>query len=107
MSTTITEGTQGDPPPTIIVPPPVEPTPVEMTLSVSPSSIAEDAGPTPVTVTVTLKNGATRSADTIVTLTLSGTAGDSDYTASRSRQHHHPGGTIQPVRHIDHHAGGR
>ena len=82
VSTTITEGTQGDPPAPIIVPPPVEPTPVEMTLSVSPNSIAEDAGPTPVTVTVTLKNGATRSADTIVTLTLSGTAGDSDYTAS-------------------------
>ena len=63
-------------------PPPDEPTPIEMTLSVSPSRIAEDAGPTAVTVTVTLKGGATQSEDVNVTLALSGTAGESDYTAS-------------------------
>ena len=82
VTTTITEGTPGDTPPPIIVPPPDEPTPIVMTLSVSPSSIAEDAGPTAVTVTATLKDGATRSEDTIVSLILSGTAGKSDYTAS-------------------------
>ena len=83
------------PPPTIVLPPlqpptleppqeppPDEPTAIEMTLSVSPSNIAEDDGPTAVTVTVTLKGGATQSEDVNVTLALSGTAGESDYTAS-------------------------
>ena len=91
VTTTIADDDEGDPPggprpapplpPTgTPTPPPV--TPTAITLSVSPNSIAEDAGPTSVTVTATLKGGATSSENITVTLALSGTAGDPDYTAS-------------------------
>ena len=58
------------------------PAPTGFTLDVSPSSIAEDAGPTTVTVRATLKDGTAGSEDVVVTLTLSGTADASDYTAT-------------------------
>ena len=51
-------------------------------MSISPDSLSEDGGATDVTITVDLRDGATRDEDTIVTLTLSGSAGESDYTAS-------------------------
>ena len=55
--------------------------PESITLSVSPDSIAEGAGATEVTVTATLS--AARETDTVVNLTLGGTADDpADYTAT-------------------------
>ena len=55
--------------------------PETITLSVSPDTIAEDAGATDVTVTATMS--AARAADTVVDLTLGGTAADpADYTAT-------------------------
>ena len=58
------------------------PTPSAISFSVSADSVAEDAAATDVTVTASLKDGTTRDEDTVVTLTLSGTADSSDYTAS-------------------------
>ena len=55
--------------------------PESITLSVSPDSISEDAAATPVTVTATMS--AARDTDTVVNLTLGGTASDpADYTAT-------------------------
>ena len=55
--------------------------PETIALSVAPSSISEDANATEVTVTATLS--AARDADTVVNLTLGGTAADpADYTAT-------------------------
>ena len=55
--------------------------PETITLSVSPTTIAEDAGATEVTVTATLS--AARATDTVVDLTLGGTAADpADYSAT-------------------------
>ena len=55
--------------------------PETITLSVSPTTVAEDAGATDVTVTATLS--AARATDTVVALTLGGTAADpADYTVT-------------------------
>ena len=55
--------------------------PETIALSASPETVAEDAGATEVTVTATLS--AARTVDTVVNLTLGGTAADpADYTAS-------------------------
>ena len=55
--------------------------PEDITLSVSPDSIAESDAATEVTVTATM--GAARPADTVVNITLGGTADDpADYTAT-------------------------
>ena len=55
--------------------------PEAITLSVSPGAIAEDAGATEVTVTATMS--AARGTDTVVSITLGGTATDpTDYTAT-------------------------
>ena len=55
--------------------------PETITLSVSPDTIAENAGATDVTVTATMS--AARATDTVVDLTLGGTAADpADYTAT-------------------------
>ena len=51
-------------------------------LSVSPSSVGEDDGKTEFTVTASLGGATTRPSDTVVTLTLGGTAGSSDYTVN-------------------------
>ena len=65
--------------------------PETITLSVSPDTIAEDAGATEATVTATLS--AARATDTVVNLTLGGTATDpADYTATGTGEHHHPQG---------------
>ena len=58
------------------------PTPTAFTLDVSPDRIAENAGATFVTVTAALEGGTTHTEDVVVTLTLSGTADDSDYAVS-------------------------
>ena len=71
------------PPPPAPPPSAPAPQPTAFTLDVSPNRIAENAGPTTVTLTTTLKDGTTSSDDIIVTLTLSGTADASDYTVSR------------------------
>ena len=59
-------------------------TPNSITLSVSPDTVAEGDGATPVTVTATLEGGTTRSEATVVTIgTLSGSATkDTDYTVT-------------------------
>ena len=49
-------------------------------LTVSPTSIGEDDAKTEFTVTASLGGATTRPSDTVVTLTLGGTAGSSDYT---------------------------
>ena len=55
--------------------------PETITLSASPTTVAEDAGATDVTVTATLS--AARATDTVVALTLGGTAADpADYSAT-------------------------
>ena len=50
-----------------------------ITLTVSPTSVGEDDGKTEFTVTASLGGTTTRPSDTVVTLTLGGTAGSSDY----------------------------
>ena len=71
-----------DPP----VEPPVEPPPTAVTLSVSPSSVAEDAGATTLTLTAAFVGTGTFATDTSVTVTV-GKSGDTavastDYTAA-------------------------
>ena len=62
-----------------------------ITLTVSPTSVGEDDGKTEFTVTASLGGATTRPSDTVVTLTLGGTAGSSDYTVNTSLgQHHDP-----------------
>ena len=116
VTTTIADDDEGDPPggprpapplpPTgTPTPPPV--TPTAITLSVSPNSIAEDAGPTSVTVTATLKGGATSSENITVTLALSGTRGRPRLHGIEPRQHNYFGRTVQRVRYVVDYTGGR
>ena len=57
--------------------------PTAITLGVNPSGMTEGAGTTTVTVSATLVGGGTLASDTVVTLTLGGTATpNTDYTAS-------------------------
>ena len=58
--------------------------PTNITLSLNPSNVREDAGNAAITVTATLEGGTTRDADTVVMLsTANGTATEgTDYTAS-------------------------
>ena len=58
------------------------PTPVAFALSVSPDRMVENASATFVTVTAALEGGTAHGEDITVTLTLLGTADDSDYTVS-------------------------
>ena len=53
-----------------------------ITLTVSPTSVGEDDAKTEFTVTASLGGATTRPSDTVVTLTLGGTAGSSDYTVN-------------------------
>ena len=53
-------------------------------LSVNPSSVGEDDDKTEFTVTASLGGSTTRPSDTVVTLTLGGTAGSSDYSVNTS-----------------------
>ena len=55
-----------------------------ITLTVSPTSVGEDDAKTEFTVTASLGGSTTRPSDTVVTLTLGGTAGSSDYTVNTS-----------------------
>ena len=86
VTTTITDDDSAELPPSRppssppIVPPPSTPTGID--LSVSPSKLAEDDGPTPVTVTVTLEGGSGHTQDIVVVLKLAGPADESDYTAT-------------------------
>ena len=59
-------------------------TPIDIQLSVTPSSVNENAGATNFTVTATHDAGSTRTEDIVISLTLGGTADDSDYTAPAS-----------------------
>ena len=54
-----------------------EPTATELTLTVEPTSVPEDGGGTPVTVTGTL-DGAPRAAETVVTVSVAGDTADAD-----------------------------
>ena len=55
-----------------------------ITLTVSPTSVGEDDAKTEFIVTASLGGSTTRPSDTVVTLTLGGTAGSSDYTVNTS-----------------------
>ena len=75
-----------------------------ITLSVSPDTLGEDAGATEATVTATLT--AALATDTVVSLTLGGTAtSTTDYTATVIGEHHHPQGPDQRQWDADHHPG--
>ena len=78
--------------------------PESITLSVDPGSIAEDAAATEVTVTATLSEA--RAADTVVNLTLGGTATDpADYTATSLASITIPKGQTSAERNADHNPG--
>ena len=77
--------------------------PESIALSVVPDTIAEYGGATDVTVTATLSEA--RAADTVVNLTLGGTAsGSGGLLGLGAGQHHHPEGTDRRRRHADHYA---
>ena len=81
--------------------------PESIALSVSPDTIAEYDGATEVTVTATLSEA--RAADTLVNLTLGGTATDprADLHGVESGEHHHSQGRDHRRRNPDDHARGR
>ena len=63
---------------------PSDPSDVDIQLTVAPASVNEGAGSTNFTVTATHDDGSTRGENTVITLSLGGTAGSSDYTGPTS-----------------------
>ena len=71
---------------------PSVPSDADIQLTVAPASVNEDDGSKNFTVTATHDDGSTRSEDTVITLSLGGTAGSSDYTGPTSASVTIPGG---------------